>query len=146
MAIAPWMKRNSLEVQFWGYEIGNIIASLTGAGGIRAFAESLADAYRAGGASPVAVALWLAREHPELAEVVSDEGAVLAQVAFAVRHEAALHLDDVLLRRTALGTLGHPGQARLQKIAQVMGQELGWDTARVAEEMSAAERALRLPD
>ena len=38
MAIAPWMKRNSLEIQFWGYEIGNIIASLTGAGGIRAFA------------------------------------------------------------------------------------------------------------
>ena len=45
MASAPWMKRNSLEIQFWGYEIGNIIASLTGAGGIRAFAESLADAY-----------------------------------------------------------------------------------------------------
>lgn len=90
--------------------------------------------------------LALAREHPQLAELVSDEGALLAQVAFAVRHEAALHLDDVLLRRTALGTLGNPGQARLQKVAQVMGQELGWDPARVAEEMSAAERALRLPD
>lgn len=80
MAIAPWMKRNSLEIQFWGYEIGNIIASLTGAGGIRAFAESLADAYRAGGASPVAVALWLAREHPEAFATLGVMGIVV--VAF----------------------------------------------------------------
>ena len=25
-----WMKRHSFEIQFWGYETGNVIASITG--------------------------------------------------------------------------------------------------------------------
>ena len=47
-----WMKRHSFEIQFWGYETGNIIASITGAGGMKAFFGSLADAYRTGGGPP----------------------------------------------------------------------------------------------
>ena len=35
-----WIKRRSFEIQFWGYETGNIIASITGAGGMKAFFES----------------------------------------------------------------------------------------------------------
>jgi hypothetical protein len=60
------MKRHSFEIQFWGYETGNIIASITGAGGMKAFFGSLADAYRTGGGSPTAAILWLARETPEV--------------------------------------------------------------------------------
>ena len=66
MTNVTWIKRHSLEIQFWGYETGNIIASITGAGGMKAFFESLADAYRTGGASPAAAILWLARETPEV--------------------------------------------------------------------------------
>lgn len=64
MILAQWMRRHSLEVQFWGYETGNIIASITGAGGLRAFADSFVEAYHGHG-SPAAMAHWLAREHPE---------------------------------------------------------------------------------
>lgn len=60
-----WLRRHSLEVQFWGYETGNVIASITGAGGLRAFFDSLAEAGRASGYAPAAMVLWLARTHPE---------------------------------------------------------------------------------
>ena len=60
-----WLRRHSLEVQFWGYETGNIIASITGAGGMRAFFDSLAEAGRSNGYAPAALGLWLARTHPE---------------------------------------------------------------------------------
>jgi hypothetical protein len=65
MAFPLWLRRHSLEVQFWGYEVGNIVASITGAGGFRAFADGFAEAWRSTGPSPGALALWLAREHPE---------------------------------------------------------------------------------
>jgi hypothetical protein len=65
MTHARWLRRHSLEVQFWGYEVGNIIASITGAGGFRAFADSFAEANRSKGLAPGAILLWLAREHPE---------------------------------------------------------------------------------
>jgi len=65
MKLAYWLNRHSLELQFWGYETGNIVASVTGAGGIRAFVDSFAEARRSTGAAPGAMALWLAREHPE---------------------------------------------------------------------------------
>lgn len=103
--------------------------------------EHLWDLY---GADASAV-LALADVSPRLGEVVSDEGAVLAQALFAARHEAALHLDDVLVRRTALGTRGPLAPSLLHQVATVVGQELGWDEVRRAEEVGRAERALRLP-
>lgn len=60
-----WLKRHNLEVQFWGYEVGNIVASITGAGGPGAFGDSFAQAWRVHGPAPFAIALWLARTHPE---------------------------------------------------------------------------------
>ena len=55
-----WLKRNSLELQFWGYEIGNVIASITGAGGVAAFFASLSLAYGAHPGDPLALLAWLA--------------------------------------------------------------------------------------
>lgn len=66
MATIDWMKKHSFEVQFWGYETGNVIASITGAGGVGAFFDSLTDAYWSGGGSPLAAILWLARQTPEV--------------------------------------------------------------------------------
>lgn len=65
MLCADWLRRHSLEIQFWGYETGNIVASITGAGGLRAFVDSLVEAHRSIGFHPGAMGLWLAREHPE---------------------------------------------------------------------------------
>jgi glycerol-3-phosphate dehydrogenase len=51
---------------------------------------------------------------------------IAAQVAFAVRSEMALTLDDVLFRRTGLGTLGPLEPSAVDGVAQMMSQMLGW--------------------
>ncbi|MBC7102695.1 MAG: glycerol-3-phosphate dehydrogenase/oxidase [Parvibaculum sp.] len=62
------------------------------------------------------------------------------QVVHAVRHEMALHLDDMIFRRTGLGTLGHPGVPVIKQVAELMGRELGWDETALANEISGTVR------
>ena len=62
----------------------------------------------------------------------------LAAVRHAVRHEMALHLDDVLMRRTGIGTLGRPDDRVLDQVADLMAAELGWDSARRQREIDTA--------
>ncbi len=59
------LRRNSFEVQFWGYEIGNVIASMTGAGGVGAFLFDLHMAWQKSGMSVLGAAAWLAQHFPE---------------------------------------------------------------------------------
>lgn len=90
--------------------------------------------------------LSLARQRPELAEVLNDDGEILAQAAYAVHMEGATTLNDVLLRRTGLGTLGDPGHEHLSKISQVVARAAGWDGERTKRELLEAQQALRLPE
>jgi len=82
----------------------------------------------------------LATQNPAWAEpLLSDElsdglndglshlKTIQAEVIYAVREEMACHLDDVVFRRTGLGTLGHPGVAALTRCADLMALELGWN-------------------
>ncbi|MDP2123063.1 MAG: glycerol-3-phosphate dehydrogenase/oxidase [Parvibaculum sp.] len=64
-----------------------------------------------------------------------------AQVVHAVRHEMALHLSDVVFRRTGLGTLGHPGPDVISRAAELMRRELGWDETVMAREIAETTRA-----
>jgi glycerol-3-phosphate dehydrogenase len=57
-------------------------------------------------------------------------------VVYAVTDEMALHLDDVVFRRTGLGTVGNPGDGALKKCADIMGGLLGWDSATKKREIS----------
>lgn len=63
-----------------------------------------------------------------------------AQVVHAVRHEMALHLEDVVFRRTGLGTLGHPGVPAIAQAAELMRRELGWDETELAREIAGTVR------
>ena len=63
-------------------------------------------------------------------------------MAFAVRQEMAVHLDDVILRRTGLGTIGHPGRVCLERCAAIMAGELAWSPARIQEEIARVDRVL----
>lgn len=63
----------------------------------------------------------------------------LAAVRHAVRHEMALHLDDVLMRRTGIGTLGRPEDAVIDRVATEMAGLLGWSAA---DRMREIDRAL----
>ncbi|MDX6740890.1 glycerol-3-phosphate dehydrogenase/oxidase [Actinocorallia sp. A-T 12471] len=89
--------------------------------------------------------LDLARADPSLAEPLDADGELPAQVLVAVRHESARTLADVVLRRTGLGTLGHPGGAVLEAVAAVAAAELGWSAARRDAELHEADRLLTLP-
>jgi glycerol-3-phosphate dehydrogenase len=64
--------------------------------------------------------------------------AVEAEVAWAVRRELALSVDDVLARRTRLAQeLPDRGAAIAPRVAAIMGTALGWDAARQAAEVAA---------
>lgn len=90
--------------------------------------------------------LDIARGDPKYADPLNADGELSAQVVIATRHEMAQTLTDILIRRTGLGSLGHPGRAVLENVAAIATQELGWDAGRTERELDAAERALRLPE
>ncbi len=84
-------------------------------------------------------------ENPDLKIVLNDDGENLAQVVFAIRYEMAKTLPDILMRRTGLGQLGHPGKETLEKIAQTAAAELNWDKDKINEEITLTEQLLQVP-
>jgi len=81
--------------------------------------------------------LWnLMEKDPDLSRCIAGSGEVTrVEVVHAVRNEAAIMLDDVIFRRTDLGTLGHPNPETLLDVATRMGSELGWTEDRVESEV-----------
>ncbi len=97
----------------------------------------------------------LMRSRPELAKPITDgAGYLRAEAVYAVTHEGALHIDDVLTRRTHLSIeTPDQGLSAAVEVAQIMGAELGWDAERTQLELDhyrdrvAAERAAhQVPD
>jgi glycerol-3-phosphate dehydrogenase len=68
---------------------------------------------------------------PDLATPLTGAPEYLAaEVAYAALAEGALHLDDVLTRRTRISIeTPHRGTATVEHAAAVMGDALGWDKA-----------------
>ena len=81
--------------------------------------------------------LDLIQERPELAGTIPGAAPYLAaEVVYAVTHEGARHLDDVLARRTRISIeMFDRGLAAARPVAELMGGPLGWDAARVDEEV-----------
>ena len=78
----------------------------------------------------------LAQSDAGLLEPLPDSDTLRVEVVHAVRVEMARRLDDVVFRRTDLGTAGAPSAAALEAAAALMGHELGWDEARRCEEIA----------
>ena len=89
--------------------------------------------------------LSLARENPALAEQLNDEGDILAQAVYAVRHEMAHTLNDIVLRRTGIATLGNPGEDVLRRVAESVAGDLGWDENRIEREVDETMAFLKIP-
>ena len=89
--------------------------------------------------------LNLAREDKTLAETLNADGEILAEVTFAVRHEMARTLSDIIMRRSGIGTLGNPGEDVLLKVAAVAARELQWNANKVKQEISSTINLLKLP-
>jgi len=81
--------------------------------------------------------LALVADRPELAEpLVGAEDYLAAEIVYAVTHEGARHLDDVLTRRTRISIETFDrGVAAAAEAARLMAGELGWDDDRVHEEV-----------
>jgi glycerol-3-phosphate dehydrogenase len=89
---------------------------------------------------------------PELAQpIAGGAGYLRVEALYAVTHEGALHIDDILTRRTHL-SIETPDQGleAAEEVAQIMGAELGWNQERTEAELVhyqdrvAAERKAHL--
>lgn len=70
---------------------------------------------------------------------------IWAQVVYAVRHEMALHLDDLLRRRIRLFLEGLDRSLRAaQAIAERMASLLNWDASQTERELERYEEQVRL--
>ncbi|MBD8533792.1 glycerol-3-phosphate dehydrogenase/oxidase [Plantibacter sp. CFBP 13570] len=93
--------------------------------------------------------LDLIKEDPTLAEALPGaDDYIGAEVVYAASHEGALHLDDVLARRTRISIEAWDrGVSAAPVAAKLMGGVLGWAEERIEKEVSyyltrvAAERA-----
>lgn len=99
--------------------------------------------------------LDLIRARPELQEPLPGaDDYIAAEVVYAATHEGALHLEDVLARRTRISIEAWDrGVSAAPVAAALMAEVLGWDAARTEREVALylrrvdAERASQLqPD
>ena len=89
---------------------------------------------RHGTEAPAVVALGA--ELDLLRPLVPGRQFLEAEVAWAVRHEMALSLDDVLARRTRLAQeLPDRGAAIAPRVAEIVGADLDWGAARQSLEV-----------
>ena len=74
---------------------------------------------------------------PQLAKPLHSARPYLcAEVVHAVRNEAALHLEDVLTRRTRLSIESQDrGTESARQVAELMAPELGWNSATIDNEV-----------
>jgi glycerol-3-phosphate dehydrogenase len=94
-----------------------------------------------------AVALAVAALADKSAERVTPALPItVAEVRRAVRDEMAFALDDVVFRRTGLGTLGHPGEAALGRVADLVQPMLGWSAGQRSAELERVRRRFVVVD
>jgi glycerol-3-phosphate dehydrogenase len=90
--------------------------------------------------------LALAEETGLKNQLSQDQPTIEAEVLFAVRKEMGMTLSDVLFRRTELGTLGAPSQSTLQRLSQLLADELGWDEEETSRQVQKALKRYEIKD
>jgi glycerol-3-phosphate dehydrogenase len=85
----------------------------------------------------------LVREDPSLGQPLLEESPVIgAQIVHGARSEMAQHLDDVVLRRTELGTALELDEDTLRRCADLVGRNMGWPESTVSRELDRTRKAL----
>lgn len=64
------------------------------------------------------------------------------EVLYAVRESLAVRLEDVVFRRTPLGSAGAPPEGVVARAADIMAESLGWSDERRADELARVEARL----
>lgn len=83
------------------------------------------------------IVFQIARDNPRFAEVISRDGEILAEIVYAIKHESARTLRDIMLRRTGTGTLGNPGRDIIDKIVAIASEMLNWNSQKTEEEIAS---------
>jgi glycerol-3-phosphate dehydrogenase len=68
-----------------------------------------------------------------------------AEVIHAIHNEMACTLADIVVRRTELGAMGHPGADIVQAAGTIAAVELNWDAERLKTELSSVDTIYRIP-
>lgn len=68
--------------------------------------------------------------------ITDTSNVIKAEIIHAIRDEMAQKLEDVVLRRTELGSAEYPGNEGLETCACIMAQEMGWGRSRIQEEIN----------
>lgn len=66
----------------------------------------------------------------------------VGEIRHIARHEAVMHLDDLVLRRSVIGLLGDATPEAIAELAQVVGEVLGWDAQRREAEIARCRAAV----
>jgi len=100
-------------------------------------ADSITDRIPLVGADRPADLEKLCISRPDLAGRLGDSRFIRAEALYAVTDEGALHLDDILTRRTRISIESvDRGTDVAAEIARVVAPELGWSEVDVAREVS----------
>src|SRR4051794_11183117 len=75
--------------------------------------------------------------------VAADSPVIGAELVLAARKEMAPTLADIVIRRTPLGALGHPGEQALATAAAIVGAEFSWSDDRRRAEIAAVDAFYR---
>ncbi|MBF4458431.1 glycerol-3-phosphate dehydrogenase/oxidase [Pseudoclavibacter sp. VKM Ac-2867] len=80
----------------------------------------------------------LAAERPQLAKVIGDgpSAIVAAEIVFAIEQESAVHLSDILHRRTMVGLEADLAVSVAEESAAVAADAAGWSAERVTQELA----------
>ncbi len=85
-------------------------------------------------------------ERPDLLAPLSpDVPTIRAEVLHVIRKEQATRLSDILIRRTGLGSKGHPPDAAIRASAVLAAAECGWDGQRTSDEIRRLQEFYTLP-
>jgi glycerol-3-phosphate dehydrogenase len=80
--------------------------------------------------------------HEDVGARICATTTLRAEIRHAIKHEMAMKLEDVVMRRTELAAGSHPGRRALEAAAMEMAQHLQWSDGRMREELTATERTL----
>lgn len=68
-------------------------------------------------------------------KVFNGSGLTEAEIKYFIEEECALRLEDVVFRRTDIGSYSFPGKALLSSLALKMAEYLNWDNDKIKEEI-----------
>lgn len=106
-------------------------------GGSPARAATLLDRY--GTTARAILAYETAHPAPPLSDAPDY---TLAELDWIARNECVVHLDDLVMRRTALAITGQLSCRDIERIADTAAAALGWDAARRDAELEATQAKL----